>query len=319
MIMWRKIALCALAAIVVAPFAGMRPASALTVSPVVLEYDLEPGDAVVGSIRLTNEGETAETYYASAQDFVAGDEAGSPSFIGMSATRSLVDWLSFQTSRVTLGPGESAYITYNLAVPAQASPGGYFAGLLFSTESPHFAGQGVGVSAATGTILLVRVAGEVVEKGAVTDFSASPASSTSLPVDFNVRFENQGTVHVKPSGVIRVTNMWGGTSAVITVNEDGGNVLPDSARVFGASWSKAELPENASELVKEWKNFGFGPYTATLILNYGESNQVVSASTSFWVMPWMLVVLFIILLVILALLVMQYNKWIVAQAMSKRR
>lgn len=132
-------------------------------------------------------------------------------------------------------------------------------------------------------------------------------------------FQNSGTVHLKPQGVIRVTNMFGGTSAVIPVNAAGGNVLPDSNRVYSAKWQKAELPENASELVKEWKNFGFGPYTATLILNYGETNQVVSAETSFWVMPWMLVVLFIILLVVIALLVMQYNKWIVARAVKGKK
>jgi hypothetical protein len=171
----------------------------------------------------------------------------------------------------------------------------------------------------TGPLLLVRIAGEVVERGAITEFSVNPDSATSLPVDFALRFQNTGTVHVKPVGVVKITNMFGGTSAVIPINEMGGNVLPDSARVFSSTWQREELPENASEFVKEWKNFGFGQYTATVILNYGASDQVASATTSFWVMPWMLIVLAIVLIVIVVLLVQQYNRWLINKHMKGRK
>jgi len=309
----------AVGAMVVAPLLGAAPVSALTISPVLIEYEVEPGDAIVGSVKLSNETEATETYYPSVQDFVSTDEtSGSPSFVGMADTRSLVKWVSFTRTSYTLEPGESVFVAYNLVIPQEALPGGYTGALLFSS-SPGEVGEGLGAVGATGPLLLVRVAGDLVEKGSVTDFSVKQDSSTSLPVDFAIRFQNDGNVQVKPSGVIRITNMFGGTAAVIPVNEAGGNVLASSARQFSASWQKTELPDGASELVKEWKNFGFGPYTATLILNYGESNQVSSATTTFWVMPWMLVVLFVILLVILALLVMQYNKWIVAQAMKSRK
>jgi len=309
----------AVGAMFASPLFGAMQANALTISPILIEYDVDPGDAIVGSIKLTNEGDASETYHPLVQDFVAADEmSGSPSFVGMSDTRSLVKWVSFKDSSITLEPGETVYASYNITVPKEALPGGYSGALLFSTSAGEVT-EGVGAVGASGPLLLIRVSGNLVEQGAVTDFSAVQDSTTSLPVNFMVRFVNEGTVHVKPTGVIRITNMFGGTSAVIPVNEAGGNVLADSARQFSAEWQKMELPEGASELVKEWKNFAFGPYTATLILNYGEANQVATATTSFWVMPWMLVVLFIILLVILALLVMQYNKWIVAQAMKGRK
>jgi hypothetical protein len=316
--MWRKLSLAALMALVVAPVLRLSPASALTISPLTLEYELKPGEAVVGTVKLRNEGAVAETFYPFVNDMLAGDEAGTPTFTASNPGHSVVDWITFEQQSITLEPGGFVNVVYNLTVPKSTSPGGYYGALLFTTAPPSLDKSAVGAAGATGPLLLVTVAGKVVEKGSVTDFVASPASVSSLPVDFGVRFQNAGTVHVKPTGVIRITNMFGGTSAVIPVNEEGGNVLPDSGRVFSASWMEEELPAGASELVKEWKNFGFGPYTATLIMNYGQSNQVASATTSFWVMPWMMVVLFIIFLVVLAMLVMQYNKWILAKAQKRR-
>ena len=315
--MWRKFIFIFVLAVLIVPMAAIQPASALTISPVIIEFDVNPGETVVGTIKLKNESQNQETYYAQVQDFVAGDEAGTPSFIGKAKTRSLVDWTSFDKKNITLGEGDSDLVIYRIHVPKDASPGGYFGGLLFS--SSQVGAEGVGAVAMTGPLVLLRVAGNIVERGNLISYDVQPDSSTSLPVDFTMNFQNTGTVHLKPAGVIRVTNMFGSTVSNIPVNANQGNVLPNSSRVFKAKWQKTELPENTSELVQEWKNFGFGPYTATLIMNYGETNEVVSAETSFWIMPWMLVILFIILLAALALLVVQYNKWVVAHASKGKK
>lgn len=316
--MWRKVSFAAMVATLLAPIMNVLPAAALTVSPVVIEHGADVGDEIVGTIKLYNEGSGTETYYPSVQDFVGGDESGTPKFVGVNEGHSLVNWVAFNKSSITIDSGDSELVVYTVKVPKNAEPGGYYGGLLFST-APANQTSGVGAVGATGPLLLVRVSGNVVEKAIVAGFSASQDSGTSLPVDFKVRIENEGTVHVKPAGVIRITNMFGGVSAVIPVNAAGGNVLPNGARQFSESWVKTELPDNASELMKEWKNFGFGPYTATLILNYGEGKQVMSASDSFWVMPWMIMVLFAILIAVALLLLAQYNKWVIARAMMSQK
>lgn len=316
--MWRKVSFAAMIATILAPIMNVLPAAALTVSPVVIEHEADPGDEIVGTIKLHNEGSAKETYYPSVQDFVGSDESGTPKFVGVNEGHSLVGWVKFNRADVGIDSGDGELVVYTIKVPADAQPGGYFGGILFST-SPANQQNGVGAVGATGPLLLVRVSGNVTEKASIASFAASQESGTSLPVDFKVRVANEGTVHVKPSGVIRVTNMFGGVSAVIPVNANGGNVLPGGARVFNESWEKEALPENASELMKEWKNFGFGPYTATLILNYGEGKQVLSASDSFWVMPWMIMVLFAILIAVVLLLLAQYNKWVIARAMMANK
>ncbi|OGL67316.1 hypothetical protein A2856_01315 [Candidatus Uhrbacteria bacterium RIFCSPHIGHO2_01_FULL_63_20] len=304
-----------MAATLLAPIMNVLPAAALTVSPVVIEHEADPGDEIVGTIKLHNEGTNTETYYPSVQDFVGSDESGTPEFVGVNPDRSLVEWVRFSRSSMTIDSGDGDLVVYTIKVPKDAAPGGYFGGLLFST-SPANATFGVGTVGVTGPLLLLRVSGNVVERASIASFASSQDSGTSLPVDFKLRVQNEGTVHVKPAGVIRITNLFGGVSAVIPVNAAGGNVLPGGTRAYSESWVKEQLPDNASELMKEWKNFGFGPYTATLILNYGEGKQVMSASDSFWVMPWMLIALFVVLVAVLVLLVLQYNKWIIARAMK---
>ncbi|MBI2551345.1 hypothetical protein HYV73_03300 [Candidatus Uhrbacteria bacterium] len=293
-------------------------AEALTISPVLVEYEVGPGDAFVGSIRLRNEGKESSTFFTEIQDFEATGVQGAPNFIGKSTTRSLVDWVSFTEKTVTLAPGETKFVTYNISVPRNASPGGYFGGLIFSTSSP-VAKQQIGTVAEIATLLLLRVDGAVQETGRITAFSIPKGTYSSLPVDFDIKFQNSGTVHLKPSGAIRVTNFLGGESAALPVNGDGRNVLPNSERVFSAAWQKSALKDDASEFMKEWRNFGFGPYTASLVLHFGAGGQeTVSAQTTFWVIPWLLIVLFLILLVAAALLLKQYNRWIVAKAMMSK-
>lgn len=318
--MWRKTTILMMLAVMVLPFLGPRPAKALTVSPLVFEYDAKPGDELAGAIKLYNETSGRETYYPTVQDFVASDqETGTPSFLaeGVMTSTSIAKWVAFDKASVTLESGETEYIGFKIRVPQIAAPGGYYGGLLMSTAPPQLK-EGVSVASKVGPLVLVAVAGAVSEEGSILDFAASPSTVSSLPVNFGLRFQNTGSVHLSPVGEIRITNMLGGGSATIALNESGGNVLPESVRRFEASWQKDEVPEDSAEIVKEWKNFGFGLYTATAIVNYGIDDTVASATTSFWVIPWQLIILSVVALVILAMLGKSYNRAVVKNAMRRK-
>lgn len=314
--MWRRFFWVLAVVLVGVPCVMPRAASALTAQPAVIDdIVLDPGETYVGSIRLHNETSSAETFSLHVKDFIASDEVGTPMFIDDAGARSMKDWISFSRPSLRIDAGDGELLMYTIRVPRSAAPGGYYAGVQFSSGSDVDAAS----YPVSGPLLLVRVTGHVVEKGDVSSFITHQASQTSLPVEFSVRFQNDGNTHVKPKGFVSITNMFGGVSAIIPVNEGGGNVLSESSRVFTFRWNKADLPENASELSKEWNDFGFGPYTATLVLHYGEQRQITSATTSFFVFPWMLVVLSCILVAVLALLLMQYNRWVISRAISARR
>ncbi len=86
------------------------------------------------------------------------------------------------------------------------------------------------------------------------------------------------------------------------------------------------MDASSSEWSKEWHNFAFGRYTAELAVTYGSTNKLITAKTSFWVIPWMVTLaglaVLVIALLLLKVLVQRYNAYIVqkyTQGRSSRK
>ena len=173
----------------------------------------------------------------------------------------------------------------------------------------------------------MRVEGNIREAGNITDFSVTKTGVYSrLPVSFNALFRNEGNVHVRPTGEVTVRNVLGGTSVVLSVNEALGAVLPSSERRFTTTWEKEPNRATAGnffqEVGAEWNNFAFGPYTATVNLKYGLSNDnVVTQTVRFVVIPWQLLLVILLAIILVVLLtvwgVRRYNRWIIRRAEQK--
>ena len=296
---------------------GLAPlaTSALTISPPLMEFDARPGDTLVDVVKVYNETNEPLTLTASVQNFKALNETGTPEFLPVTEKVGLASWIELSETTVTLAPQERKSVLFTIRVPSDAEPGGHFAGILWSTGGPAPEGQtAVGIVAQTGTLILVRVAGEINEAGRIVEFSTDKTSYPYLPVNFAVRFENTGNVHLKPTGKIEIRNMWGTKVAQLSVNENLANVLPKSIRRFEATWQKEVVPTGASEWQKERQNFAWGKYTALVTLNYGIDGAVVRAQTTFWVFPWRVTLFYVVLIVIVILLlvalVKKYNQWL---------
>jgi len=157
-------------------------------------------------------------------------------------------------------------------------------------------------------LVLLRVSGNVTDNLDLVSFTTSQNGQSGSffehgPVGFTVRLKDTGSVHEKPQGTIDVTGMFGKKIGSIKVNENGGNVLPDSIRRFDEELGKKSL---------------FGHYTAKLNLTYASGAKKLSGQVSFWVIPWKLILLAIIALVVLVFLIRlglkRYNAYIIAQA-----
>ena len=297
---------------------GIAPhlASALTVSPPVIEFDARQGDSIVEVIKLYNETDEVKTLTGTVQSFKALNETGAPSFSSVEESTDLATWLKLDEPTVTLAPDERKDILFSINIPEDAEPGGHFAGILWSTgDAPETGGTGVGITVKTGTLVLVRVAGEVSETGRVASFTADRQSYNYLPVNFALRFENFGNVHLKPVGMIEIKNMLGAKVSSLPVNGESANVLPDSIRKFDLVWQNTEVLAGASEWQKERENFAWGKYTATLTLNYGAEGQTTTASLVFWVFPWRVTLFYLAIALLIILLVIfgirGYNKWLI--------
>ena len=304
-----------------------QTAQALTISPPKFELDGNPGSIIKQVIKLFNETEEAKVFYPSLQDFVARGEAGEPGLVEKSEF-GLSEWVKIDTGPIFLSGKERKEIGFVVEVPENAEPGGHYAAILFSTQPPEKM-QGatpIAIAGKVGSLVLLKVGGEILESGKLVEFDTKDGKSffTHLPIDFYVRFENLGNVHLKPQGQIKITGLLDITSTPTTllVNEAGGNALPQSIRRYDVNWTKPGLKTITNgifeELTHQWKGFAIGKFTAHLNLYYGTEGKQMAASETFWVFPWLLILVLAVGVTVLVLGlkvgIRKYNAWIIRKA-----
>ncbi len=309
----------AVVALIVGGFTGT--AHALTVSPARIEITGDPGQTITGEIELFNEQQDARTFFSSFENFEPAGDSGAPRFIG--ADDGLATWLATEAN-VTLGSGERKTIPFSITIPQNASPGGYFAAIFWGSQAPGSQGSGeVAIGGKIGILVLLRVSGDVTERGGLSDFTTNGNRKffTMLPVVFVYRLNNAGGDRIVPQGELQIKNIIGATHN-LPVNKSEGSVLPNSTRKFEVSWLEAssesaeQRGQGFFETAKtQWNDFHFGWYTATLHVTWGSTNQTANAVYTFFIVPWqLLVVVFVLLLVIGALGLLglrRYNRYII--------
>jgi hypothetical protein len=199
---------------------------------------------------------------------------------------------------VTLVPAERKTVPFSIAIPQGASPGGYFAAIFWGSQAPGSQGGGeVSIGGKIGILVLLRVSGDVAERGGLSDFTTKENQKffTTLPVLFTYRLNNAGGDRIVPKGELQIKNIIGAPYKLVA-NKSEGSVLPGSTRKFEVVWQKeGDVPSDASsgffgKVKTEWHDFHFGWYTATLHMTWGLTNQTADATYTFFVVPWQLLV-----------------------------
>lgn len=302
-------------------FVSAVNAKGVTLSPPKFEFEISPGESVTGEIKIVNDEENALTLTTSVQDFVAGGETGTPQFIDPEdndASISLGKWVTVAEPQVTIEPGEKKSVQFTITAPANAEPGGHYGTIFFA---PPGGGGQLSVVQQIGALVLVRVKGEVKEIGSLETFGTyTLAQDDSFdnatekgfyetpPVDFIVRYKNDGNVHLKPNGRIEIYNTLGqklekiglqdlyndqgvltGQEIVdyIPVNQTLGNVLAKSTRMFRAKFNGEAFWYRLDDGTKElrYKGFPVGRYKAVLTL-IGAGGTEISQEINFLIFPW---------------------------------
>lgn len=305
---------------------SVSSAKAFAVSPVLYDYTLDPGASIQGTMRISNDTNQRQTYYTSIQNFVPQGEEGQQEFVQEAVPSGLMTWIGLDRPTVMLDPGESADFGWAVRIPQNAEPGGHYAAVFFSTIPDGAAGSAVGVGAKTGVLFLVNVNGNIREAASIESFTVLdrnriPATKLNrLPAHFEVRMRNQGSVHLRPEGTITFTNMFGSRVGSSPLNATNGRVLPNSVRRLYSSWGPLDVESSGGffdELVGEAKGFALGKYTATLEATYGRTSQRATATATFWVIPWRLLLVALLALIGLVALIKGYNRLVVRSAMNR--
>lgn len=304
----------------------------VTVSPVFFDLTINPGGTVSDRIRVRNNTNSPIPVRVEVKK-MTGDENGDLTFTEDNSDNSL-DWVKVSDETVTLSPLEFTNIPFQIEVPADAAYG-YYYGISLTQADSTTDSTGAAISgAATIPILLnVRKDGAKAEIK-LNEFEVDSFINDSLPVNFNVKLENTGNVHVRPRGNIFISGMGKDNISSIDINPSGGAIIPNTVRDFPASWTdgflvreqvvedgQPKVDENGQPVTRlkiNWNkvtDMRFGKYTANLIVVYDDGTRDVplEASKSFWVIPWKSLVVAIIGVVIVVLLI----RWILRKYINR--
>lgn len=290
----------------------------LKVSPVTTDLIITPGQSKTTTIYAQNITNATITLQVITNDFTAsGDESGSPALLlnpGQYApTHSLKRFIA-PISNITLQPGEQKGVNVTIAIPADASAGGYYGAVRFVPASTN-TNSTVTLSASVASLILVRVPGNVKEDMQLLSLGVNQGTGGATQVLFTgnknliatMRFQNSGDVQEQPFGKL-LLKQGSKTIATYEINNTtpAGNVLPGSIRRFTVNLDKVGA---------------FGKYTVVGNFGYGSSGQLLSGQTTFYVIPLALIgVVIAIILVILFFIfvfprmVRAYNKRVIRQA-----
>lgn len=295
---------------------------ALEIAPPVLNIRANPGETVRSKISLRDVSTSPLVVKNQVNDFIANGEDGTPRILldeteAEPSPYSLKEWIQ-ALPEFTLQPREVTELPLTIRVPADATPGGYYAVIRFTATPPGLEGSGVSLSASLGTLVLLRVNGDAKEEMSIEQFAATKNGDVkhlfeSAPINFSTRVKNSGSSHEQPTGQIAVKDMFGNAVGNVNVNLTQSNVLPGSIRRFEHALDKAVIGNK----------FLFGRYTADLTMTYGTDGQRLSSSTSFWVIPYRLIgfaILLIIILVVVARIALKrYTERAVERSRGRRR
>lgn len=294
--------------------------NALKVSPVRMDVKMDPGVTQKVSLYIQNLSGIPAELHAAVNDFVAaGDESGRPNIIldeNEYAPSHSLKRLVTAPADFTVAPGENKEIKVTIVVPKNAAGGGYFGAIRFEPADAKDQ-ENLNLSASVGSLMLLKVNGDIKEDVTIESFQARKKNAPGIffldnkDLNATVRFKNRGNVHVEPFGKVTLKR-FGKVVGQYEINnaEVRGNVLPDSIRKFSVPLKKVS---------------SFGKYSIEGNFGYGTTGQLLTAQTTFYVIPVLylsiavgVILLLIFMIFVLPRMIRSYNRRIIRRANRRR-
>lgn len=265
----------------------------LMVMPARQEISVDPGERKVINLNFYNQSDDPVSGFFKVADFIVEDEKGSPRLIEnpLDAPTKFAasNWVSLFYDRATLPAHDKVALQATIEVPMDARPGGRYVAVFFEQGAnvPQSIGgseeAGFSTSTRIASLIYMRVNGPITEKSIVSRFFV-PFFFEYGPVDISTDILNRGDYHIKPNGVITMSNIFGGVVDQKALK--GLNIFPDTQRTY------------KTELGTKWMA---GRYKVDLVASYGSTGQALTASTYVWVFPWRVATAVLLTLIIVFL------------------
>lgn len=157
-------------------------------------------------------------------------------------------------------------------------------------------------------ILLDVIAPGAIRRAEISNFYSDKSRYSFLPATLKAEIKNTGNLHVTPTGNIFIKDMFGREVASLFVNKETGVILPNGSRTYETVWNQGfpryETIDGKDKLVWNWQdisNIRIGKFKAEALVIYDDGTRDIplNSSTSFWVIPWIPI---LILLIIIAMI-----------------
>lgn len=303
--------------------AQINNGSIITTSPISVNLATKPGSQISTNLEVQNDSSKPITIGVTLEEFKANGNNGQAQIYIPPPNTPSMNWVHFSRTSFNALPNVWNSITMTIDLPRTASLGYYYA-VLFSPEYSPGISSNTKIKGANAILVLLDAQTSADNYNLlIKSFVSTKTIYQYLPADFKIDVTNKGNIFSAPQGDIYITRSLNGPSiASIPFNSSGGNVLPGSNRVFTASWtngfpvyqlkryqnqvvsSKNGIPETTLNWnFKNISNFRIGRYYAHLVLVYsnGTRDIPVQSIVSFWVLPWVMIIVLLVIIAILCL------------------
>lgn len=294
----------------------------LTLSPVTINLEANPGETVTASIKIRNNSSETERLQTSLGSFEADQTGQRPILLDPDPNEEFLRWLTVSEPSFEVPPNEWKTIQITFSPPESAALSYYYA-LYFQREAANTTAPGEAKIVGSPAILILTTvkSPNAIRQLELTALEVERPFSEFLPQTFEVVIKNTGNVHIVPAGNIFIDGQRKQDLAVLSINPSLASILPQSTRTFSVTWndgfpfkysaSTDSVPESGIRFASlQWdfskaNTFRFGPYTAHLLMVYdnGERDVPIESFAHFWIVPWklMLIALAVFLLSLVGL------------------
>ena len=260
------------------------PARAFEISPVKALLTIDPDTSQTIVVKIKNTEKNNLVFKLNVLGMIQ-DENGRPVFSGgIDAAES---WIRPENNSINIKSGETKSVNFIIKIPADAVSGSYYLGL--TVEPVLEKNNSAGLSARLVSLLTLQVKGLVQESVAIEKWEPSASRRDDLEnkkLKFDLNLKNNGTIEVLMNGKIAVRN-WRGEEIFSEPIILGNKLLAGSKRVLHP------------EIILKNNIILPGLYSVQVKINYGRTNQTVSAITYVWYFPkWSKIVLAAVILFI---------------------
>lgn len=268
------------------------------VSPTSKIIKVKPGDTYTDEIVFWNLTPKSDTYNIHIKGFrqienqpgtaiILTDEEEEASLYSASK------WITVDKDTITLESNKNTKLRYTINVPLDVTEGEYHAQIfLISQAAENNQGSITFANLAAGTPILLQVGDEFVENAELLRFTTDKKSYEKINIDFLTQIKNLGDTHISPAGEIVVQNIFKQEVARIPFNRNKQSLLRDNIGNYVDNW-------NQSGYLSPSKVLAIGPMKANIIVTYrsiAPGFAVLSAETTFWIIPWKIIIAVFVLL-----------------------